>query len=351
MKNLKEKMRFKLFLILNTVGGIGFISGCVSLSEVWPTKEEIKPLRTVNFYTGATSGFVGTPAAISKDTKAGSETAKDWYKRFCANGKPIRKYGYKVKVIIPSSQVGMVTTEAARERSQWDKSANKVVLDLFISGRRKPEMRRPYSGETQNTKVLAVTSQAEAAFIKDYEGNEYRDRNSVVRDYAQAWMFLKPSKSDDIYLVPRFAMFLTNPQGVNLSGNKVSLIQVPNSRGSRISPIYLAQNEFTVRTSTGLVNLSPLSLAYLDDLYQMAENFVLLVPTKEQETFGISRYDPTNLKQVVMDRAKIFDDVIRRFTTVKSEQSDDPNIINYQLDFDYGLFCAYGRPLKDFLSK
>lgn len=351
MKSLKEKMKFKLFLILNAVGAIGLMSGCVSLSEVWPAKDEIKTLRAVNFYSGATSGFVGTPASISKDAKLGSEATEDWYKQFCFNGKPLKKYGYKVKAIIPSSPAGSVTTEAAQERSEWVKSADKVVLDLFTSGRRKPETRNPYSGEVQNSKVLAIASQEKAAFIKDYEDNAYRDRNSVVRDYVQAWMFLKPSKNDDVYLVPRFSMFLTNPQGVKLSGNTASLIQVPTSRGSGLPPIYLAQDDFTVRTSTGLVNFSPLSLAYLDDLYQMTENFVLLVPTEEQEKFGISPYDPTNLKQVVMDRAKAFDEVIKRFTTVKSEQSDDPNVINYQLDFDYGLFCAYGRPLKDVLSK
>ena len=351
MKSLKEKMKFKLFLILSATLGVGLMSGCVSLSEVWPPNQEIKPLRAVNFYTGATSGFVGIPASISKDTKTNTGTVEDWYKKFCVNGKPIRKYGYKVKAIIPSSKAGLVTTEAARERSDWVKSADKVVLDLFISGRRRPETRNPYSGEVQTSKVLAISSQEEAAFIKDYEDNVYRDRNSVVRDHTQAWMFLKLSKSDDVYLVPRFSMFLTNPQGVRLSGNKATVIQVPNSRGSRFSPIYLAQDEFTVRTSTGTVDLSPLSLAYLDDLYQMAENFVLLVPPAEQEKFGISPYDPTNLKQVVMDRTKIFDEVVNRFATVKSEQSDDPNIINYQLDFDYGLFCAYGRPLKDFLSK
>lgn len=307
-----------------------------------------------------TSGFVGTPGKLAKylDEKLPEpQTLQEWYNGFCKGGKPIRKFSYLVSAVIPDPHSGVIATQASQYRSAWKIASDFVAPSLFLAGSRRPETRASHPGERPQAKVIAINSQEEAKIIDDYSLDVYQQNHQFPEENeSRSMMFLKTSQREKIYLVPRFALFLTNQQGVGaLSGNKIETIQVPKSKTSNFPPLYLAQQEFSARLNskkgTEIIELSPLSISYMEDVYLMSDKFVMLIPREEQEKFGLRYYDPTDLKNAVEKRHKIFEEVARKFTTVKSEQSENPSVINYEISFDYGLFCAYGRPLQDFISK
>lgn len=350
-------MSYKSSSILKIICVSLYLSGCAN----WPAPPSapMKALSAENYFSGFTSGWVGNPVSITKmNGKAGgSPGGEQWYKTYCQEGKAVKKYSYQVKAVVPEPPPGMIVSDASKYRTAWLNAAEMTAVKIFLAGISKPETRTARNNENIQGKVVAIRSNSEKDIVADYKKAAYQVAGSTLNlPDSRSLMFLKATGNEKIFLVPRQAVILTNQYAVGsrVEGDKVQYMEAPLNRASQYSPFYIAQTEFsTFVTGKGyeLVEFSPLSIAYLGDVSAMANQYVLLIPESEQKKFGLREYGPSDVKTAVQQRQKTFEDVVKKFTTVKEEQSDDPSVINYEVSLDLGLFCAYARPLSDFVSR
>jgi hypothetical protein len=76
-----------------------------------------------------------------------------------------------------------------------------------------------------------------------------------------------------------------------------------------------------------------------DSTFKLPSNGAFI---KDDGTFDIS--------SAVRSRDSLWELYIKAMTSVKEAQTDDPQIILYQVSLDLNPFCAYGRPIKDMIT-
>jgi len=67
--------------------------------------------------------------------------------------------------------------------------------------------------------------------------------------------------------------------------------------------------------------------------------------------FFVNEDGTFNISDAVKERSDLWQEYIQTFTNVKRSQSADPQIIDYEVSLDLNVFCAYGRPISDFITK
>lgn len=88
--------------------------------------------------------------------------------------------------------------------------------------------------------------------------------------------------------------------------------------------------------------------------------YTMLIPEEEQKGIWKGSHSSKaffvsggkfQLGEAVRDRYSLWDAYFQSFTSYKAAQTKDPRVIDYEVSLDLSLFCAYGRPVDDFISK
>lgn len=75
----------------------------------------------------------------------------------------------------------------------------------------------------------------------------------------------------------------------------------------------------------------------------MADAYVRLFPLKNKLDSRYRHSIQTDIESTVRDQKCAFADIVAKFTTVKEEQNDDPDILDYEIS-DYRFIAATADP-------
>ena len=70
----------------------------------------------------------------------------------------------------------------------------------------------------------------------------------------------------------------------------------------------------------------------------------------KQKTYFLKEDGSFNLSDAIHNRKKIWDDYIAAQTSLKESQTDDPQIIDFEVELNLTAFCSYGRFVGDLVT-
>ena len=97
------------------------------------------------------------------------------------------------------------------------------------------------------------------------------------------------------------------------------------------------------------------------ELLQLVDEYTMFIPPSIQHKLGSAGYQFSwayeqqssvpSPSRAIEHRDKLWRNYFLQFTTVKEAQSSDPNEVHFESSLDLNLFCKYGRPIDDLVTK
>ena len=201
---------------------------------------------------------------------------------------------------------------------------------------------------------------------------------STVDDATQPHFLVVDGNPQTLYAVPARAVqsFRGLRRDCSLKDGGVYL---NNDAGSRHAPLlftggkhYKMQiRELGLGTVVkGSATFFPLTPSFQLEASEFRRFFTMLIPPEEQaklfrerrnkygttvthseRPFGVNDQGVLAASTAIEDQEPIWRSYFASFTNVKESVTDDPYVINFQVELDLNPFCAYGRNTADLMSK
>lgn len=308
-------------------------------------------------------------------------TARSAFARFCRQGEPVTDLREAIRFVIPRVPAGIPLDEAAMGRQRLLSQVRGILQAFYVvtsswSGEEPASARscgvdegsRPYFyGLAVAEKGIHGSDPLEAGLRAPAALPDWNDLGS--------YLFIRSSGvSSRIYLTRNRAFRFEVPGeedpaagGVlySLADGRLSepLATHWPGRGTLVAsagPIWfrVGGGESEGRGPEALRAVFPLRRVGLGDAAVLKRLFTLAVPreTLERELGaqaapGVEAGGDLPFSTLVRRRAEIWDAYFLRHTRVREAMNEDARVIDYEVSLDLGLFCRYGRPVKDLVTR
>lgn len=276
---------------------------------------------------------------------------RETLKVYCANGRPRRAWQMPVKAIVPRLPAGIPIDEASQMKGRVYQAFKSIVTStIFLD-------EPPVVGAVEpkvpgGNKVVALPSPSRPDAEKAFRNT--RLNGSVMT------LLLAFQGEDGLLLgaldSPQYAV----ERGGSEIEDKWRLRAAPerNDRGGGLMGVVWPARRF--KGSAG-ETIWPVHPAAILEAALLPTQFTLLVPPSVQsQYFGSAapgrgffvRDDGTfDLSEAVKKRQAIWNAYFSKAVAVDEAQTNDPDVVQFNLRFDMELFCAYARPVDDLLTK
>jgi hypothetical protein len=279
---------------------------------------------------------------------------RETLKVYCANGRPRRAWQMPVKAIVPRMPAGIPIDEASQMKGRvYEAFKSIVTARLFldeppvVAGDEAKEAKVP-----AGNKIVALTSPSRADAEKAF-------RNTRVN--GSVMTLLLAFQGDDGLLLgalesPQYAI----ERGGSQIEDKWRLRASPErgDRGGGLMGVVWPARRFKGSAGEFVWPVHP--AAILEASLLPAQFTMLIPPSVQSKYFGsvapgrgfFVRDDGTfDLSDAVKNRQAIWNAYFTRAVGVDEAQTNDPDVVQFNLRFDMELFCAYARPVDDLLTK
>lgn len=283
-----------------------------------------------------------------------SDKKGQWFPQYCQSGKQVRDVTQKIRLVIPRPPKGLALA-AAQNKAAELKQVGEAMIPLFFQ----------YASDPSDVLILkegekypAVRSFAlQSGKSVDLE-KEFQNPRSTVGGvvYINRFVFLKPTDSDVVYLVPN--RFTELHWGLKyFDAGIYSNHPIPGRSG-----LFALTPERSIRaknlTTQPYNAVSVLAPARNMALYDFHTNFTALISaTKVQEdlpelqSIFLNPDGSISTAKALQAKEQFWKFYLQKFTTVKEAQSDNPAFKDYEVSLDLNLFCTFGRQTMGLLSK
>jgi hypothetical protein len=316
---------------------------------------------------------------------------------YCSDQKQILDLTTKIRAVIPDAPKGMLIDLAAEWRNEKRLVLRELVQKYYMTGWKNSEK---YGREDRKSEIFAGSMNSlprreyfvdpelqklELSSLREitFNGLPSQDQTHLITFFKSGIatpLLLRPNKpSEEISLVarednnqPYIMGFRDLPvyvgkfdsDGVN-TNNKDYFTTAENHFGSFAGnlPATLTEPD---RHSAELT--FPIKTAIPLEVPIFANHFSFLTPNwqwyKAADAVGLdgSRFswidrrirkntEDFDFGFVVNERFDLWASYIKIFTQVKEAQTEDPQVIDFEVSLDLNMFCAYGRHTSEFVTK
>lgn len=350
--------------------------GCVSTS----TKYEVDALTP---FLSVSPISTPTKALVGKDT-----SASDVFKFYCRDGKQIKALTKTIKGVISASPPGVPVDQAAKRNKLASEEMRAIAKNYFLAqcgG-------TPWNGGS--ALIAARRFHSPKDYVAHFKGPTTIPLRVTLKNPAMLVDFenaAEPSILGHIHVGDGSAFTWeqrkTIAGGLRSEGEIVSKIRpnalVPtNSFECSLGYAFMGIQSTTplqaydVRGSDRKpTTIYPLRPAAQLETTLFRQTYTMLIPSDvqsrifgnvlRQEVAGVPDYgDAIDLFFVKRDgsfdlsaaadahnRERLWNTYIKSMTTLKESETDDPQVVMYQVGLDLAPFCAYGRPVADLMTK
>ncbi|MBM4253386.1 MAG: hypothetical protein FJ146_15565 [Deltaproteobacteria bacterium] len=328
-------------MLIKAIFAVLLISGCVSAPVGIYLPAELGPLHEVRGYLTPLDKEL---IAITKNDDPLTTDPRKVFSLYCNNGKPKRKLTTKIKAVLPKPPKGIVIDKAAEVREAIYRGFRDIVKSFYRWD--------SYADATSKDRgdhlspFYALTDTSADHFVKMAKDNRYNDdlQVSLLAIHGQPTLLLATSS------VPTY-------KTVTYSGSQPGMFQVKTTteKAQNHGAIDLVFPKRPWRDVEGKA-LFPLYPVIPFETMYFPRYFTMLIPeATQQQLFDRQSYflrddGSFNLSAAIQDRYKLWDDYIVAQTSLKESQTDDPQIIDFEVDLNLSAFCNYGRLIDDLVT-
>jgi len=275
---------------------------------------------------------------------------KETLKVYCASGRPRRDWSLPVRAIVPRPPAGIPIDEASAIKGRVYQAFKAVLGPGIFLDEPAPALTGPVTAQVSD--VVALPAPDRAAAEKSFR--ETRLSPSVTT------LLLAFQGESGLLLGAIDSPHYNIERGGSEVEDKWRLkaAPIPASRSDGLMGVIWPARRF--KSSTGDF-IWPVHPAAVLEAALLPMQFTMLIPPAVQARyFGAAvpgspfflRDDGTfDLSQAVKDRQKIWNAYFSKAIVVDEAQTQDPDVVQFNLRFDMSLFCAYARPVDDLLTK
>lgn len=317
------------------------VVGCVSKSGGIYLPIEKEPLAQVRAYWTPHDKVLASVIAGNDPMAADPRRI---FAAYCANGRSLRPMETHIRAILPRPPKGIAIDAAGEVKERMYQVFRKVVKGYYTRATYQKALNS--SGVSDGLQMFALREASADAFMKLAKDTRANDQVpvSLLALHGSNTLLLglvaMPTYQAMGYSGSRKDLFQWREVGVGTSTNDALDLVFPGrplkaADGQKIYPLYQAV---------------PFEVAYFQ------RHFTMLVPPETQrQAFGradffVRRDGTFDLATAVAHREDIWDAYIASQTSLKEAQTDDPQIIDFQMDLNLKLFCTYGRPVAELVT-
>ena len=88
----------------------------------------------------------------------------------------------------------------------------------------------------------------------------------------------------------------------------------------------------------------------------LPRHFTMLIPEAtqndlfEKRTYFLKDDGSFNLSAAISERDRLWEAFINGQTSLKESQTDDPQVIDFEVELNLDIFCSYGRLVSDLVT-
>lgn len=363
------------FLIATTFSSTVF----ADKSKQYSKEEILKAIYKPESYP-KTLFWVWSPNIKELESKfAQTKTPQDMFGLYCQSGKPVRKLTTRIRAIVPRAPQGLpVTTAAKIVEDQKERIKDSVSKFYFKAARGLKGSFNQCVDHNNNDDLDNVTFPG--AFHADIEHIvlDFKSERAQKprQDNMDTTSFVFVDRDHPILLVPQgLTEFEWRGEGGSKVGKKVRPVGLTD-KSEPLAPdsikkaghsfCKISKNAFSPALVQGDdPSIFPGGDIVFIEWLNLFSRYTMLIPKDVQKDYFKEKHNHSSGHHFIdsdgnfqIERAvsrnglvDLWEDYLLTATTVKEAQSTDPQIIDYEVELDLKLFCAYGRPLSDLVSK
>lgn len=287
---------------------------------------------------------------------SGIETAKKLFSAYCRSGKPSMELKVPIRAVLLSPSRGQIIDETTSSLSQVRWETEKFVGSFFALTATGPGLRNGYDyahsiwteGKSGDIGIGAAAFQSSSESL--HQSKQTSEVPHAVMYPNDPKVYLSYGGARYLEVINDHAEFRTgSSDGVfgMTTGEPLIAFEIDYTKGDYRR--YVAEHQ--------MFALKPLRFA---ETFYFPNYYTMLIPEKEQagiwrglhpsRTFFVSS-GKFKLSEAVRERHSIWNAYFETFTSYKVAQTKDPMVVDYEVSLDLSLFCAYGRPIEDFITK
>lgn len=318
------------------------LSACVSTSPGIYLQEDRTPLHVVRSYHTPLHKELSN---LIKNNDPMRADPRKVFNLYCSKGKPQRAIRTPIRVVLPRAPKGVAIDQAAELREKIYLTFRDMAKSFYAPATYEKAV-RAQSNETKNIQFYGLRSASASEFIND--AKELRLSKNLPVTY------LHIHGSPTIYLA---MVSLPSFTTTNYLGSLPGMFQIKESKDQ--SPIYggidvvFPKRLFRDEDGKAIYPLYP-ALPFETEFFPM--HFTMLIPdTTQQQIFGGNRYflksdGSFDFTSAISNRERLWQDFVVAQTSLKESQTDDPQIVDFEIELNLSAFCAYGRLISDLVT-
>jgi hypothetical protein len=272
----------------------------------------------------------------------------DFFKEYCKEGRQISAVGAQAIIHLPNPSKGMLIDKAAKLKNRYISRAKKRLKDLFFQS----SLERSYSSRS-NSFVVVNKKLSEDLFNDSsyFNESETDGRTSKIIAIFEDGAFHIGTSFPSVFKINH-----NNLENQGSTSYLDDYIYVIDREHQTINTVLnysetepnVDYGEVWVRKSKE-VQVLPMYPAHLDFMRFFREKYVLKLPIKLRERFGMPKRN--DLSDLLHGSDRDWELFLRAVTSYKQSVSEDGTQLYYLVGIDLNPFCKYGIQKQGFLVK
>lgn len=317
-------------------------SACISPSAGIYLQEDRNPIRIVRGYHTPLHKELSSIVKNSDPLRADPRKVFNFY---CSKGKQQRAIRTPIRAVLPRAPKGVAIDKAAELREKIY-VAFRDLAKSFYAPAIYEKAPRTLNDDSKNFHFYGLREASGSEFVKS--SKELR----LSQDLPITYLHLDGSPT--VYLAMASLPTFTT---VDYSGSQPGMFQIRESKEQAPNyagiDVVFPKRSFRDQDGKALYPLYP-TLPFETEFFSM--HFTMLIPAAtQQQIFGNSSYflkedGSFDFTSAINNRERLWQDYIVAQTSLKESQSDDPQIIDFEVELNLSAFCAYGRLVSDLVT-
>jgi hypothetical protein len=316
-------------------------TGCISAPAGIYLRADREPIHVVRGYLTPLDKELKD---ITKGTDPLDIDPRKVFGLYCSNGKARRKINTKIRAISPKPPKGLVIDKAAEAKEAIYRGFREVAksfysISSYVDATRvnRDEGHRPF---------YALTNASMNEFVKDAKESRLSNQAVVtlLTVHGQSTLYLATAP------IPTF---ITS----DYSGSQAGMFQIKATTAKAVNhhtiDAIFPKRVFRDVDGNALYPMYPV-IPFETEFFP--RYFTMLIPESTQEqlfgrrTYFLKNDGAFNLSDAIGERDKLWAAFINAQTSLKESQTDDPQIIDFEIELNLDLFCSYGRMISDLVT-
>ena len=276
---------------------------------------------------------------------------RDAFASYCRNGRPTKEWILPVRAIVPKPPAGIPIDEASRIRGRiYDAFKNVIGPGIFLNER--PVKSASTERKQVSEMVFGLKSPERTEIEKSLrETRLHSDVTTVLIAFGEENGLLLGALNPNYFRIE---------QAGSAGEEKWRFTHSEGYKPEENGIMGIVWDERRFKTSTG-ESIWPVHPAGIFEAALLPMHFTMLVPAEVQSKhlskasdglpFFVRKDGTFDLSEATKDRQKIWNAYFSHAVTVEEAQTQDPDVVQFNVRFDLSLFCAYARPVEDLLTR